>query len=630
MKVKEGRINPPIGSTSSVPDFAVSAPYDGNGVVFIHHGSALGVQKRPSQVIRDSDVSPGRPLPTFGFSISGGQDLDFNQYPDLLIGAYKASTAVYIRARPVVHVKAYLKFAPGTEYVDLDAKTCEDKSVEGTCVTLQLCVEYEGVGVANSIVLQTEYELDARKQKNPRLFFYDRQDLRSRSEPMALRRKEEQCRNITTYLKSSLRDKLTPIAATVNFQLFEKGRHCIDGLCPVLGPAGQLEDAIVIKKNCGPDNTCVPDLRVSHVLKEQTFLLGSGKNIEIDVTVANMGEDAYEAVAYLTLPPGVSFIKVERASDSADLPISCTPDRRTNILNCEIANPLPEYKQAERLQKQIEFELSVNSTNTELAGREDDNYGTIVIPIRVKTELLLSGTMEPETVTYNRSNFLTEGHEHETQIGPQIIHRYFIENKGPSTITEAEAIILWPSYAFSEDEPLLYLMEQPHTEGEGACQRVPNVNPMKIRLTTPTERRRALEGKNSFMTSPHQNLIPEEDEEDQKDTGRRLTRSADAQDTEQRNMNLEDYEREASDCGKSKNCTVIRCTAGPLRAGDRFAIALRSRLWINTLSQLSYGRMPLPSIPSAKELEKSLLLYLSELVSSLLLYLNWSHLCCST
>jgi hypothetical protein len=51
--------------------------------------------EKPSQVIQAEDVVS--PLSTFGFSVSGGMDLDENEYPDLVVGAYEADTAVYLR-----------------------------------------------------------------------------------------------------------------------------------------------------------------------------------------------------------------------------------------------------------------------------------------------------------------------------------------------------------------------------------------------------------------------------------------------------------------------------------------------------------------------------------------------------
>lgn len=81
-------------------DFAVGAPYDGpegRGAVYIYHGSKDGVLEKPSQVIFAENVNGAGYLSTFGFSLSGGIDLDGNQYPDLVVGSYGASKAIVFK-----------------------------------------------------------------------------------------------------------------------------------------------------------------------------------------------------------------------------------------------------------------------------------------------------------------------------------------------------------------------------------------------------------------------------------------------------------------------------------------------------------------------------------------------------
>ncbi|CAG2059731.1 unnamed protein product, partial [Timema podura] len=78
-------------------DFAVGAPYDGpneRGAVYIFHGSASGAMEKHSQIIFAEDIQAT--LSTFGFSLSGGVDLDENEYPDIVVGAYESDTAVFL------------------------------------------------------------------------------------------------------------------------------------------------------------------------------------------------------------------------------------------------------------------------------------------------------------------------------------------------------------------------------------------------------------------------------------------------------------------------------------------------------------------------------------------------------
>lgn len=91
------------------PDIAAGAPYageNGNGMVYIYMGGKSGIISKATQVISAGDL--GFQLSTFGFSLSGGADLDGNQYPDLVVGAYKSDRAVILKSRPVVVVTALL------------------------------------------------------------------------------------------------------------------------------------------------------------------------------------------------------------------------------------------------------------------------------------------------------------------------------------------------------------------------------------------------------------------------------------------------------------------------------------------------------------------------------------------
>lgn len=105
-KTSKGRFGLALASLGDVNldgygDFAVGAPYDGpngRGVVYIYHGSSNGPLQKPSQVISAEDVAnTPRPLSTFGFSLAGGIDLDGNQYPDLVVGAYDSNTAIVFK-----------------------------------------------------------------------------------------------------------------------------------------------------------------------------------------------------------------------------------------------------------------------------------------------------------------------------------------------------------------------------------------------------------------------------------------------------------------------------------------------------------------------------------------------------
>lgn len=105
------------------PDLAVGAPFDGAGKVYIYHGSNLGIVAKPAQVRGGCVVGVGVYCPSpprlhlqfrvsrvacpqvldgegvgvmaFGYSLSGGLDVDGNLYPDLLVGSLSDTVVLY-------------------------------------------------------------------------------------------------------------------------------------------------------------------------------------------------------------------------------------------------------------------------------------------------------------------------------------------------------------------------------------------------------------------------------------------------------------------------------------------------------------------------------------------------------
>lgn len=101
------------------------------------------------QVIYAEDLNdPG--LQTFGFSLSGGMDLDTNNYPDLVVGAYSSDRAIIFGSRAVVNVTSTLKLEPDS--INLEDKGCS--LIDGTqvpCVVITLCLQYNGFAVASEL-----------------------------------------------------------------------------------------------------------------------------------------------------------------------------------------------------------------------------------------------------------------------------------------------------------------------------------------------------------------------------------------------------------------------------------------------------------------------------------------------
>ena len=85
-------------------DIAIGAPYENNGVgaVYIYLGGPDGIIQPESQKITPADLPDDLHISrdigqAFGYSLSGGIDLDGNQYPDLSVGAFEANAVVTFR-----------------------------------------------------------------------------------------------------------------------------------------------------------------------------------------------------------------------------------------------------------------------------------------------------------------------------------------------------------------------------------------------------------------------------------------------------------------------------------------------------------------------------------------------------
>ncbi|MEQ2179079.1 hypothetical protein GOODEAATRI_020949, partial [Goodea atripinnis] len=98
----------------------VGAPFDEDGKVFIYRGSDAGIETKPAQVLDGHDFDVKR----FGYSISGGLDIDENHYPDVVVGSLNDSVVLF-RSRPVIHVIREVSIDP--QYIDLEQKNCKGR-----------------------------------------------------------------------------------------------------------------------------------------------------------------------------------------------------------------------------------------------------------------------------------------------------------------------------------------------------------------------------------------------------------------------------------------------------------------------------------------------------------------------
>ncbi|KAH9369837.1 hypothetical protein HPB48_004037 [Haemaphysalis longicornis] len=211
----------------------------------------------------------------------------------------------------------------------------------------------------------------------------------------------------------------------------------------------------------------------------EEFLIGSTGNVEMSVTVDNRGEDAFEAMMFVTIPSDLNYVKVDKGKLDT---VTCgAPHKQASgdsYLACDIQNPLPAGKKVRfkvilapaRLvptASELNLTVLVNSTNPEKEPATGDNSVTVRLPVTVKVNMTARGTSFPPEVYLNVS--LIEDKEVQTpaDIGQPVKHVYELINRGPSVVQEADVFVVWPTHNI-HGQPLLYLLEPPVVQGPGS------------------------------------------------------------------------------------------------------------------------------------------------------------------
>lgn len=594
-------------------DVAVGAPYDGpngHGAVYIFMGrKSGGLHTEPDQVIYAEQIQ-GESLRSFGFSLSGGVDLDGNQYPDLLVGDYQADRAVLFRTRPVVNVTTSLAFQP--EHFNLDEKTCllPESGTSVSCITVHYCVKYSGLNVDNKLNFVYDIKLDTENKGSPRLFFLNQEGKSEERNTNTLTKDLSLCKSFRAYIARQIRDKLTPLKVDIDYNLAETEGDSYDSnsglkkLKPVLNKsvANKMNREASIQKNCGPDNLCVPDLQLTMSSRTNQYTIGTSDRIILDVSVKNQGEEAYESMFYLTMPMAINFNQV--VNKSGDYPIcsGAKPDQTgMNVLTCDLGNPMVRNEVLKfsvitepAAGKQITepdftFHAEVNSTNVEDERRRADNQETVSMVIRVDFNLVLSGNSNPPQVwhNYTHSSEISEQNSRrylvETDLGPEISHKYQLQNRGPSMIDDIALTILWPTKTKDGKDYLLYLVDEPQTIGNIRCKQAEAgaINPYNLKYQTGNVQL-AAQPRQAGGRYRRQSINTDDDDASAPPIVQApaTTTTTTSVDSDVLNQVIQ------STCGPTQ-CNRFECNVFDLGHNDTAVVTIRSRLYEETLDRIS-------------------------------------------
>uniref|UniRef100_A0A6I8P434 Integrin subunit alpha 7 n=1 Tax=Ornithorhynchus anatinus TaxID=9258 RepID=A0A6I8P434_ORNAN len=449
------------------PDIAVGAPFDGAGKVFVYHGSSLGVVTKPAQVLEGEAVG----ITTFGYSLSGGLDVDGNDYPDLLVGSL-ADTVALFRARPVLHVTHNISLSPLA--IDLEVPSCADG--HGVCVDIRVCFSYVAAPATYSPTLDFRFDGDTERRKRgqvPRVAFLSRQEDEPRHQASGTVWLQDQqdgdCGDATFRLQDNVKDKLRPIVVTMTY-----------GLRP-----SRL-------RGCGDDKICQSNLQLVHArfcdrvgdtefqplpMDEEdegtaVFAMSGQADLALEITVTNFpsdpsrpqadGDAAHEAQLLVTFPDTLRYAGVRAAPEKSPL---CLSNENASRVECELGNPMGRGAQVSFYLILSTGGITIETTMLEvellLATISEQELQPVTARARVVIELPLSitGVAIPQQLFFSGEVRGESAMRSERDVGSAVRYEVTVSNRGRSLNTLGSAFVhlRWP-HEIANGKWLLYPM----------------------------------------------------------------------------------------------------------------------------------------------------------------------------
>ncbi|XP_050439552.1 integrin alpha-PS1 isoform X2 [Adelges cooleyi] len=500
-------------------DIAVGAPYEGNGVVYIYLGSALGIVEEPSQVIRAENLEVND-LKTFGYSLGTNSiDLDQNGYPDLIAGAYESDMAVLIRARPIVDITTSIGPSENLKNIDPTKSGCFANNTSSfTCFTFEACCSLESVvktGSGGEWGAQLHYKLEAETfqegRKFSRVWFGPEETLRPHKIENNVNldhNKKKSCQQHTVYLKEKTIDIQSPIALRITYLLVQNNPPMQNPGDPVPSLAdlpvlnqNQAEKIFfaTFHKDCGKNDRCESQLHVdaqlvlplTPTINEYDLVMGQHQEVLLNTTVYNIGESAYECRLFVSHPYSFNYIGPVKMDDTKQ--VDCNPFNKTLVV-CALGNPFKksstsniqlrfDSKELDDAVNRLEFVVFSNSTS-----HEEDPQSPLILYANVikRAELSLKGLARPEQVFYGGQIKDDLTVKYLDEVGSRVLHTYQVFNSGPWKVSNLEVHVDWPYQVaghFTPKKWLLYLDEKPYVEtlGGGECFLAQDqVNPLNL------------------------------------------------------------------------------------------------------------------------------------------------------
>ncbi|XP_069776413.1 integrin alpha-9 isoform X3 [Narcine bancroftii] len=499
-----------IGSLGDIdddgfPDVAIGAPNENDfrGAVYIYHGDTYGIVSQYSMKLLAQNINPE--LRMFGQSISGGVDMDGNAYKDVTIGAFMSDSVVLLRVRPVITVEIAILLPPS---INITAPQCHDGLQPVNCLNVTACFRFHGKQVPGEIELAYNLTADAVKKEKglqARVYIQAHEPVNQVMENIKLSSKRESCKHYFVIVKREVKDVITPIVFEVSYSL---GKHVIGdkslnelpALKPILrwkkGRKLAQRNQTVFERNCFTDD-CAADLQLQGELflssfdRHKAFLaLGAVKNISVNVTILNAGDDAYDTNVYFNFSRELFFINMwqkEEKGTNCELVES-------DFLQCSVGFPFLRWQAEYEFsvifdtshllgeQENLEFIVTTRSGNIEHNETLHDNTLILAMPLKHEVDTALTGSISPASFVYGDS---VDGSSFIQLDDMPCLFQPFnltfqVINMGPSSAPGLTVQIMIPSRLFANGADIFLVQEAVVGQEGGNCTYHQNLQPCFI------------------------------------------------------------------------------------------------------------------------------------------------------
>ncbi|XP_030760610.1 integrin alpha-PS5-like isoform X2 [Sitophilus oryzae] len=376
-------------------DIAISAPYEGNGAVYIYRGSPTDLKF--SQRITPSQFNIGDSIKGFGLGLSRGNDIDQNGHNDIAIGAYKTEQVFIIRSRNIIDFDFTLK--PSVQSIVINTRSfeltvsilCTKRSEHFDLSQINFNVYMDTIDSR----LSTEKEIDT----------------------VSIPFRQVTYKNYTFEVKKNkeIVTNISPLEINVTLSVDEEN-VIANGLRTVL-----LE--IPFLHGCGSDNVCNTGLSLQLKSEKNQLIVGQDTEIVMEVQIINEGDPAYKCELNIEVSSGIE-LRSSKSCFTNDTVYVCEV---SNILNANEIEVNQYIFDIGRMDISIE-EVVISVKVTSLGKNKDGfkNNDILKLPVRLVNLPFLISKSKPENTEIFKDN------ADESEI--DFIHEFSVGKTGPSPL----------------------------------------------------------------------------------------------------------------------------------------------------------------------------------------------------